>query len=73
MRADQKLTGDARRELLLRALSGENKTYLVNEYGIARSRLYALLEAVEKDPEAAASEARKEWEFRRKVAEMLSD
>lgn len=71
MRADQKLSGDARRELLLRALSGESKTYLANEYGIARSRLYALLEKLEGLTEADVNETSKELEFQRRVLQML--
>jgi len=80
MRADQKLDPDARRELLLRALSGENRTYLVHEYPISRTRLYQLLEEVKSDPEKAvkraeekANDARKELEFRRRVLEIIED
>lgn len=71
MRADQKLQPDARREMLLRALSGENKTYLAQEYGIARSRLYALLEKLEATTETDVNEARKEYEFLRRVLQEL--
>jgi ATP-dependent RNA circularization protein (DNA/RNA ligase family) len=71
MRADQKLSPDDRREMILRALSGENRTYLAQEYGVSRVRLYQLLEAAEKMSEADVNEAAKELEFRRRVLEMV--
>lgn len=73
MRADQRLSPDARREMILRALSGEPKTYLANEYGITRSAIYQQLEKIERMTEADVNEASKELEFRRRVLQMLED
>lgn len=70
MRADQKLTPDVRREMILRGLSGENKTYLAHQYGITRRRLYTLLEEAGAITEADVNDASKELEFRRRVWEI---
>lgn len=71
MRADQKLSPDERRAMILRALVGENRAYLASEYGVARSRLQALLKEARTMTEADVSEASKELEFRRRVLEIL--
>ena len=44
---------------------------LANEYGVARSWVYVLLEEARTDPEARLEEAEREVAFRKEVLEIL--
>lgn len=65
------LSGDARRDLVLRGLSGEPRAYLAELFGVSLSRVEKLLAEARKTTETDANEASKELEFRRRVLGML--
>ena len=69
----EKLTPTERRQIVLDALSSENKVKLAKQYGVARSWLYALLEEATSDPQSKLAEAKEEHEFRQKVAEITKN
>lgn len=60
-RTNPNLTPDARKELILRALRGESKKKLAEEYGVARSWVYKL-------EEDTKEKFRKELDFWAEVA-----
>lgn len=67
------LSPDRRREMILRRLAGEPREYLADAYGVSVRTVSSEYAKAKEDPEAAAGEARKEYEFRRRVWEMLSE
>lgn len=67
----EKLTPDQRRALTLRALSGESPSLLAQEYGVARSWVYALKEEAKENFKENTREVHDEWIFWCEVWEML--
>jgi hypothetical protein len=66
------ITKDARRQLILRALTSYMKNAaLAREYGVSRTRVQQYLRDVKEDPEGALEEARREYVFRMKVRQIL--
>lgn len=67
------LSPEARREIVLRALSGERRSSLAREHGVSESYVYRLISEATSDPTARLAEAEAELEFRRRVLGLLRD
>jgi hypothetical protein len=65
-----KLTDERRREIALRAASGESPMSLAREYGIARSWVYELLNDAVENYTAKLTKAKKELEYREQAAKL---